>query len=437
MSSPHHPRRPTGRGPLAGLFAAHAISLTGNMITLIAVPLYVLDTTGSAALTGAAAFAAVLPVVIGGAFGGVIVDRIGYRRASVAADLAGGVTILGIPLLHLTVGLPFWALLVLLFATGIFDAPGETARSAMLPELAERAGTPLERAVGTFEAIERGAKLIGAPVAGLLVALLGPLTALIVDAATFGLAALLMAVLVPAPIDHATTHDQQSNSEDDAPTGGAEPSPVRGYWVDFRAGMAFLFREPLLRSITLLLIITNSFDIAWSGVILPIFATSHLDGAASLGFLVSAMGGGALIGSLAFGAVGHHLPRRAVYIIAFLLAGGPRMLIFSTAPDFWACAVTVGLAGVAAGAINPIIGTVRLERTPPGMRARVGGAMRAAAWAAMPLGALLAGLAVETFGLITALRFVGFAYLLVVFVPLMGPAWRTMNERVSLERETV
>jgi hypothetical protein len=49
----------------------HAISLTGNMITLIALPLYVLDTTGSASLTGVAAFFAIMPVVIGGLFGGI------------------------------------------------------------------------------------------------------------------------------------------------------------------------------------------------------------------------------------------------------------------------------------------------------------------------------------------------------------------------------
>jgi MFS family permease len=62
------------------------------MITLIALPLYVLDTTGSASLTGVAAFFAIMPVVIGGLFGGVLVDRFGYRRASVVSDLVGAVT---------------------------------------------------------------------------------------------------------------------------------------------------------------------------------------------------------------------------------------------------------------------------------------------------------------------------------------------------------
>lgn len=404
------------RAPILAGFAAHLISLSGNMITLIAVPLYVLDETGSAALTGVAGFAAVLPVVLGGAFGGVIVDRTGYRRASYISDAFGGATILAVPVLHFTVGLPFWALLVLLFLTGLLDTPGQAARSAALPELAEMAGMPLERAVGIGESLERGARLIGAPVAGLLVAVIGPLNTLFVDAATFAVSAVMMAVFVPKSID-----DQTRNAD------GSTLSMSR-YWADLRTGVQFLWREPLLRSIALLLVITNSFDIAWSTVILPIYSKAHFD-AGAFGFLVGAMGGGALVGSLLFGAVGHRLPRRTVFVIAFLLCGGPRMLIFSIEPGFWFAMATVALAGVAAGALNPIISTVRLERTPPGMRARVGGALGAGAWAGMPLGALIAGVAVEQFGLTGTLRAIGVAYLLIVLVPLVSPAWKSMNDR--------
>jgi MFS family permease len=184
-------------------------------------------------------------------------------------------------------------------------------------------------------------------------------------------------------------------------------------------------------------VITNSFDIAWGNVILPIYTREHFDGAVSLGLLVAAFGGGALAGSLLFSVVGHKLPRRAVYVAAFLIAGGPRMLVFSAGPDFWLGMITVVMGGFAAGAINPIIGTVRLERTPPGMRARVGSAMGASAWAGMPLGALLAGVAIDAFGMTTTLRAIGVAYLLIVLVPLVAPAWRTMNDRREIERELV
>jgi MFS family permease len=402
-------------GPLVALLTAHAISLTGNMITLIALPLYVLDTTGSASLTGVAAFFAIAPVVIGGLFGGVLVDRFGYRRASVVTDLVGAVTIVAVPILAVTVGLPFWALLGLIFATGLFDTPGQTARSALLPELAKRAGVPLERAVGTFEALERGARLVGGPVAGLLVAVLGPVNTLIVDAGTFVLSALLVMWIIPRSVDTARSVSQAA-----------------GYWREFREGLTYLWRQPLLRAIAVLLFVTNAFDSAWSMVILPVFADRHLGGAVALGLLVAAMGGGALVGSLAFGVIGHRVPRRALFVVSFLLCGGPRMLIFATDPPLWACLATVAVAGLAAGSINPIISTVALERIPPGLRARVRGSMGAGAWAAMPIGALVAGVVVERLGLTTTLVVLGSAYLLVVLSPLLGGPWRTM-ERPQVE----
>ena len=402
------------RGPLVALLSAHAISLTGNMITLIALPLYVLDTTGSASLTGVAAFFAIMPVVIGGLFGGVLVDRFGYRRASVVSDLVGAVTIVAVPIVALTVGLPFWALLALIFATGLFDTPGQTARSALLPELAERAGVPLERAVGTFEALERGARLVGGPVAGLLVAVLGPVNTLVVDAGTFVTSALLVAWIVPRSVDIVRSPDAASQ-------------PARGYWAEFREGLAFLWRQPLLRAIAVLLFVTNFFDAAWSMVILPVFADRNLGGAVALGLLVAAMGGGALVGSLMFGVVGHRLPRRALFVASFLLCGGPRMLVFASDPPLWACLATVAVAGLAAGSINPLIGTVALERIPAGMRARVRGSMGAGAWAAMPIGALAAGVVVEQLGLTTTLVVLGCAYMLVVLSPLLGGPWRDME----------
>lgn len=106
------------RRPLAGLLVGHAVSMTGNMMTIIALPLYVLMETGSAAATGITGFFATLPIVVGGVLGGVVVDRIGYRRASVLADVVSGATIAVVPMLHLTVGVPFPVLLALVFAAG-------------------------------------------------------------------------------------------------------------------------------------------------------------------------------------------------------------------------------------------------------------------------------------------------------------------------------
>lgn len=403
------------RAPLAGLMAGHAVSLTGNMLTIIAVPLYVLAQTGSAAATGLTGAFATAPVVFGGVLGGVLVDRMGYRRASVLADLVSGLTIGAVPLLAGTVGLPFWALLALVFTGGLLDTPGQTARHALLPEAAAAAGVPVERAVGLFEATERGARLVGAPVAGLLVAWIGPLPVLALDAATFAVSAALVAALARIPA-----------TDEGAEKAAAEPA---GYWRELADGVRFIAREPLIRALVLLILVTNSFDAAKSTVLLPVVADRELGGATAFGLLVGAMGGGAVLGSLLFGAVGHRLPRRATFVIAFAVVGGPPFWALAVAPPMPVLITVQLVSGFAAGAINPMLGAIYLERIPPGMRARVYGVSGATAWAAMPLGALGAGLAAQWFGTTATLVTIGVCYVLVVLTPLAGGPWRTMNRR--------
>ena len=152
--------------PLYSLFIANAISLVGNVFTMIAIPWFVLQTTGSAIQTGIIGFFAILPVILAGFFGGTLVDRLGFKRTSILSDLASAVTSALIPFLYLTIGLEFWQLMVLVFLGALLDAPGGTARHALLPELAERAGMPLERATSLAHVIERSARLVGAPLAG-------------------------------------------------------------------------------------------------------------------------------------------------------------------------------------------------------------------------------------------------------------------------------
>jgi MFS family permease len=408
---------PRRRAPLAGLLAGHVISLTGNMLTIIALPLYVLAETGSPSATGVAAAFATAPIVLGGAFGGVVVDRIGYRRASIVADVVSCLTVAAIPLLDAVVGLPFWGLLALVFVSGLLDTPGQTARNALLPDAAAVAGVPLERAVGWFEASERAARLIGAPVAGLLVTAFGALPVLAIDAATFAVSAAIIAALVPATLRPAES----------ASGSGSGSAGSGGYWRDFAEGVRFLVREPLLRAMVLLVLVTNFFDATKSSVLLPVVAERELGGPTAFGLLVGAMGGGAFLGSLIFSAVGHRLPRRATFVITFAVTG---------APPFWSLAAgfplpvqvaVFAVSGFTAGAINPLIGTVELERVPAHMRARVYGVIGAGCWAAIPLGALAAGFATDRFGTTPTLITIGAAYLVVVLTPLLGGPWRTMG----------
>ncbi len=399
-------RRPSS---LYALYLAHTVSLTGNMITIIALPLYVLGRTGSASATGFAGVVATLPIVLGDLFGGTIVDRFGYRRASVLTDLPGGSLIVLVPTLHVTTGIPLWAVFALIFTATLLDAPGQTARRAMLPEVAEQAGVPLERAVGWMEACERGARLIGAPVAGVLVVTVGGLQALFVDSASFLISALLVARLVRVA-------GQVVEQE--------VPEP---YWKGLRAGLAFVLKDRLMRAIVAIVVVTNLFDAANSTVLLPVYAERELGGAVALGLMVGVTGGGAFVGSLLFGVIGHRLPRRPTMIIAFTLAGGPTYLALAAGLPFGVLLVVKALAGFCAGAVNPILGAVQLERIPPNMRARAFGLINAGCWAGMPLGSLIAGFAVEHWGLRPTLIAVGLGYLFMTLQPARGGVWRELD----------
>src|SRR5829696_10566408 len=110
-------RAPTGRrADVFALAAANAASQLGNVVAVVALPWFVLLTTGSPARTGLTAFATTLPLAFGALVGGPVVDWIGIRRASILSDLGAGAAIAAIPALHAAGSLTFPLLLTLAFA---------------------------------------------------------------------------------------------------------------------------------------------------------------------------------------------------------------------------------------------------------------------------------------------------------------------------------
>ncbi|WHE35090.1 MFS transporter [Microbacterium sp. BDGP8] len=410
-------RRRAASRALYALLSAHAISQTGNVITAFAIPFYVLATGGSGVEVGLAAFAATAPVIVGGVFGGVVVDRIGGRRAAIVADIVSGVTVLAIPALALTVGLPFWALLALVFTSGVLDTPGQIARRVMLPELTEAAHVRLERSVGLLDGSERLSKLIGASVAGALVALLGPMAALVTNAAAFFISAAITRLMVPA-----TTVRM-------AAVGDTDAAARRSYWRELRDGFRFVAHDPLMRLIVGMVLITNLLDAARSASLMPLYANAELGGAGALAVIVAVMGGCALMGNIAFGFIAHRMPRRVTFALCFLVAGGPSSAVFALGAPFPVLVAAAGVSGLAAGALNPILGAVQLERVPAPMRGRVFGLLNAGTWAGVPLGALLGGIAADGLGLFASFGIVAIVYTVVTTAPLTGGAWRLMERR--------
>ncbi|MCK8608067.1 MFS transporter [Agromyces sp. C10] len=381
---------PRRRIPLLALYAAQLCSLAGNAIALVAIPIIVLQQTGSPLAAGVAGIFATVPLVVGGALGGVLVDRFGYRASSIAADIASGVTVLAIPLLDAAGLLSFGALLALVFLGGLLDAPGDTAKTVLMPDLAALARIPLARAAGAQSAVQRTATMVGAGVAGALVALAGPMTALVADAAGFAVSALLVALLVPRPA--ALRGDRVPEPDEAAETAG---SSVQA----FIAGIRFVWRTPLARGIVLLVTLTNAIDAAGMTVLKPVYASQVLGDPAVLGFMVGCFAAGALTGSALFGIIGHRASGRTMFAICFVLAGAPPYAAMALGAPVEVLFPVLAASGLAAGAINPMIATALYSVVPDGMRARVFGALTAGVAASMPVGALLAGVTVEAFGL--------------------------------------
>ncbi|HEU0291970.1 MAG TPA: MFS transporter [Anaerolineales bacterium] len=401
--------------PIYSLFTANAISLVGNVLSAIAIPWFVLQTTGSATRTGITGFFTVLPVVLAGFFGGTLVDRLGYKRTSIIADIASGVTTALIPLMYFTIGLEFWQLMVLVFLGALLDSPGSTARSALLPELAEMAHMPIERATSLIHIIERGSRLIGAPLGGLLIAWIGTENVLWLDAASFFISAAIIGLTI-------TVHE---------PVHAEEREPGGKYFDELREGLRFIYTDKLMLAIVIMVMLTNFLDAIYGGVVQPVFVKQVYGQALDLGLLIAANGAGAVIGTLIFSAIGPRLPRHTVFVFGFVLTS-LRFFLFATYPSIWIAVPFVVFASMGAGPLNPIIGAVEFERVPKNMRGRVGGAIGAGAWSAMPLGMLIGGVLTEQLGVRPMLLGLGVIYLITTLSMAFIPAMKEMNRRAPV-----
>ncbi|MBF9128191.1 MFS transporter, partial [Plantactinospora sp. S1510] len=424
------------RRPLVGLLTAGTISRTGSVMSLVALPWFTLVLTGSAARTGMVAFAEMLPFVLACALGGPLIDRLGARRVSIVADLGSAVAVAAIPLLHRAGGLGFGTLVGLVAVTGMLRGFSDSAKRVMFPKTVEAAGTPMTRATSLNDGLSRLATLLGAPLAGLLVAVFDAPTVLLIDAATFAVGAVLLALTLsarrfggPEPTAHAADGEPGSSAADGEPASAA--ADREPYLTALRAGLRFLRGEPLVHGMMLLLFVTNLADAAYNSVLLPVWAREVAGSSAALGFLTGSFALGAVLGNAVFTVVAPRVPRFAVFAVGFLIAGAPRFVGLALLDPLWAIYLVSFTAGVSIAAINPILGAVSFERIPEHLRARVLGLTQAAAWAGIPLGGLLGGAAVNGMGLPAALLLFGSAYLVVTLLPFVLPVWRELDRQPS------
>ena len=154
-------------------------------MTFLALPWFVLVTTGSATKMGIVLAVEILPVALLGIPSGALIARLGARTTMVIGDAARAPLMLAIPLLHEAGALTFPLLLVLVFAIGCFLAPYFSAQRLILPELVGDDERTVGQANAIVEGTQRAMALLGPSFAGILIATIGAANVLYVDAATF------------------------------------------------------------------------------------------------------------------------------------------------------------------------------------------------------------------------------------------------------------
>nr|WP_210301130.1 MFS transporter [Rhizobium sp. BK619] len=400
------------------LAAAETCSLSGTRLSTVAIPWLVLSTTGSPVLTGVTAMMEMLPYVVAKALGGPLIDRVGAKRIAIVCDTASVVVVGLVPLLDFfgLLGMP--VLLLIVFAMGVLRGPSDAAKQAMVPDIARLANVPLERVTGVASAIERLASTAGAAGAGALIGLIGPGQALLVNAATFAAAALIVAVGIP---------EMRRMPE----LSGARPAERASYLDDLREGWRFLRGDAVLVSIVVMVAITNLLDQAYHAVLLPVWTRDSGHGPELLGAMFAAFAGASIAGAAIAAAIGERMPRLIVYTVAFLLTGFPRFLVVAMDAPLGLVFTILAIGGFASGFLNPILSAVIFERIPKPLTGRVIALNTALCFALIPFGGLVGGALISTIGLAAALLLTGLAYLVATLFPLALKSFRGFDRAIA------
>ncbi len=365
--------------PFVTLEATTVLSGTANGITMVAFPWLVLETTGDARATALIAAVTSLPLLASMLFTGVLVDILGRRAVAVTSDVLSMLSVVLVPVLAATVGLGFGLLLLVAALGAVFDPAGLTARETMLPTAARGAGLTLERANGIHEGAYSVAFLLGPGIGGLLIGLVGTTATFWATAAAFAASALLMGVTR-------------------MPAGGrAAPAARRtGIWSSTREGLSFLWRDRVLRTMAVLTALVVGVWLPIEGVVLPVLFSS-VDQPQHLGLLVTAMSAGGVAGALGYAALGGRVRRRPALVVALIGCAVP-VVAMAFLPAYPLLLVLGAVSGAFFGAVNPVTNLALQNRTPEALRGRVVGVMGSAAYAAGPLGYLVAGPLVQGWG---------------------------------------
>ena len=218
---------------LLGLLARDVVSMTGSQMTWLALPWFVLTSTGSPARMGVVLAVESASLAVFGFLSGNVVARLGPRRTMLIADAVRAPLIALVPLLHAVDALSFPLLLALVAAVTAVAVPSFASKTSILPELVGEDERVLTEANALVQGAMRITLITGPPLGGALIAVIGATNVLFIDAATFVVAFALVALFVPAVAR--VEQDAESRS--------------------LVAGLRFLARDRLLRPWTIAVVI--------------------------------------------------------------------------------------------------------------------------------------------------------------------------------------
>jgi MFS family permease len=318
-------------------------------MTALALPWFVLTTTGSPSRMALVVAAEVLPWALLGIPAGTVAARVGVRRTLIACNLCWAPLMALIPVLHYAGALTFGVLLAIAALTGALWPAYLASQHALLPSLVGEDRRAVARASALLFSAMRTTYMLGPALAGALIALWGAPTVLLIDAASFLVAALLVGIFVRTP----------------------ERSPAMPEHAAMLAGLRFLVRDPFLRPLTAAQVISQT---AFQALVisLPVLAFVHYgESARTAGLLLAAWGGGALLG----GALSYRTTARWDLLrtgdFAWLLQALPLWLLLGSVPAGLA-AVALALSGLGNGFRVPAMQALALLRTPAGLRQQTG-----------------------------------------------------------------
>jgi MFS family permease len=373
-------------GSFSALWAGQLISLFGDRLNQLALVAVVAISTGSALATGLVFFVATLPNLLLSPIAGTFVDRWDHKEVLVVSDILRGAIVLVLPIAAVTNIVLVYPLIFLVTSISVFFRP---ARIAVLPRIVpERDLLSANSAMWVGETI---ADVIGYPLAGLFVALLGSAVPLAfwVDGATYLASAALIATIV-IPRATATDTDEAVADQEHA-----------GFVAEMQAGWRFLRHEAVLLANTFQGTV-GQFSLGLSIALTPSFAqaaftSSSFAWQAAYGFLETGLGVGNLIGGFVVGLIGARFAKGRM-VIAGYAAWGLLTFLFAMSGNL---AIAIGLQfGIGVANMVFVIPSQTLfqERTPPSLMGRVVGFRFALVFGSMTIAMLLGSVLGQVFG---------------------------------------